>query len=149
VAALSLDQLSSTREHPLFAPTRRLPPPPPPPVARAPDPPPPPPPPPSVTLVGIVMDGVEARAVVRGAAAQEIRVQIGDDIGGWKVSQIEGRKLVLSSLDGRLATFTMFNTDNGKGTPKGSPSANAQTPQTQSGQPPPGVPAAKVRRQRR
>ena len=145
VAALSLDRLSSTREHPLFAPTRRLPPPPPPPpVARAA---PPPPPPPSVTLVGIVMDGMEARAVVRGATAQEIRVQIGDDIGGWKVSQIEGRKLVLSSLDGRFATFTMFNTDKANGAPQGSPSASAKSPQT-SNQPQAGAPAAKARRRR-
>jgi hypothetical protein len=35
------------------------------------------------------------------------RVRIGDDVGGWKVAQIEGRRLVLS-LDSRLAIFTMF-----------------------------------------
>jgi hypothetical protein len=47
--------------------------------------------------------------VVRAGAQQKLlRAQIGDDIDGWKVSQIEGRKVVLS-LDGRLATFTLFN----------------------------------------
>ena len=39
--------------------------------------------------------------------------QIGDEIDGWKVSQIEGRKVVLS-LDGRFATFTLFSDDRGK-----------------------------------
>jgi hypothetical protein len=59
-------------------------------------------------LVGIVMDTEEARAIVQAGPQNEIRrVRIGDDVGGWKVTQIEGRKLVLS-LDSRLATFTMF-----------------------------------------
>ena len=35
-------------------------------------------------------------------------VQIGDHIGGWEVSQIEERRLLLS-LDDRSATFTLFN----------------------------------------
>lgn len=56
------------------------------------------------------MDGESARAVVRGADNKILRAQIGDDIDGWKVSQIEGRKVVLS-LDGRLATFSLFNHD--------------------------------------
>jgi hypothetical protein len=56
------------------------------------------------------MDGESARAVVRGADNKMLRAQIGDDIEGWKVSQIEGRKVVLS-LDGRFATFTLFNHD--------------------------------------
>jgi len=111
LAAQSLEGLSGTRERPLFSPTRRPPPPPPTPTALAPAPPPPPPAPPSVTLVGVVMDGMEARAVVRsGTTDPALRVQIGDKISGWTVSQIESRKLVLS-LDGRLATFTMFSSD--------------------------------------
>jgi hypothetical protein len=35
-------------------------------------------------------------------------VRIGDDIGGWKVTQIEERQLVLS-LDDRSATYTLFS----------------------------------------
>jgi len=110
LAAQPLDRMSSTRDHPLFSPTRR-PPAPPPVVAAAP---PPPPPPPDVALLGVVMDGEEARAVVRaGPAAKILRVGIGDDIGGWKVGQIEARQLVLL-LDGRTATFTMFAGNNTK-----------------------------------
>lgn len=124
LAAQPLDRMSSTRERPLFSPTRR--PPAPPPIVAAP--PPPPPPPPDVALLGVVMDGEEARAVVRaGPGAKTLRVGIGDDIGGWKVGQIEARQLVLL-LDGRTATFTMFTGNNAKGPLNASaadPSANA------------------------
>jgi len=110
LAAQPLDDLSATRDRPLFSPTRR-PPPPPPQIVYTPPPPPPPPEPPNVSLVGIVMDGEEARALVRFTTVNKvIHARIGDDIEGWKVAQIEGRKLVLS-LDGRLATFTMFSGD--------------------------------------
>ena len=114
--AQSLDRLSATRERPLFSPTRR------------PTPPPPPPPPevaafavvpqpPNLQLFGIVVDDEGARAIVRSSNEKVDRVQIGDDIGGWKVSQIEGRRLVLS-LDGRFATFTLFSNDNGQQAPR-------------------------------
>jgi hypothetical protein len=117
LAAQPLDRMSSTRDRPLFSPTRR--PPAPPPVIAAP--PPLPPPPPDVALLGVVMDGDEARAVVRtGPAAKVLRVRIGDDIGGWKVGQIEARQLVLL-LDGRTATFTMFTGNNTKGSSNKSP----------------------------
>jgi hypothetical protein len=117
LAAQPLDRLSATRERPLFSPTRR-PPPPPPPVVVAPEPPPPPPPPPDVALFGIVMDGDEAHAVIRaGPAAKIMNVRVGDDIGGWKVAQIEGRQLVLS-LDDRIATFIMFAGNSTTGAPR-------------------------------
>jgi hypothetical protein len=105
LAAQPLDRFSVTRDRPLFSPTRR--PPAPPPTVAAP--PPPPPPPPDVMLLGVVMDGEDAHALVRtGPAAKILRVRIGDKIGGWKVGQIEARKLVLL-LNGRTATFTMFS----------------------------------------
>jgi hypothetical protein len=114
--AQSLDRLSATRDRPLFSPTRRPVPPPPPPVARVPEAA-PPPPPPNVTVVGIVLDGEGARAIVRaGMGTKFERVQIGDDVGGWKVAQIEGRRLVLS-LGERLATFTLFSDERGKQSP--------------------------------
>jgi hypothetical protein len=114
VAAQSLDQLSTTLDRPLFSPSRRPPAPPPPPVAQAPPPPAPPAPPPNLVLFGVVMDGESARAVVRaGADRKLVRAQIGDEIDGWKVSQIDGRKVVLS-LDGRFATFMLFNDDRAK-----------------------------------
>jgi hypothetical protein len=114
LAAQPIEQLSATRERPLFSPTRR--PPTPPPVVQTAAPPRPPPPPPDVALFGVVMDGGEAHAIVRaGPAAKVVRVRIGDDVGGWKVSQIDERQLVLS-LNGRSATFTMFTTG-GRGAP--------------------------------
>lgn len=104
LAAQPLDRLSATRDRPLFSPTRRPPAPPPViPVAPA-----PPPSPPNIALLAVIMDGEEARAIVRtGPAAKTMRVQIGDDIDGWKVGQIEARQLVLL-LDDRTATFNMF-----------------------------------------
>jgi hypothetical protein len=128
LAAQPLERISSTRDRPLFSPTRH-PPAPPPVVAVAP---PPPPPPPDVALLGVVMDGEDARAVVRaGPAAKILRVGIGDDIGGWKVGQIEARQLVLL-LDGRTATFTMFTGANTK-------RSNAGAAQPSSGAPPQNV----------
>jgi hypothetical protein len=119
LAAHPLDRLSSTRERPLFTPSRHLPAPPPPPVVAAT----PPPPPPKLTLFGVVMDADEARAVVGGMGDKPRRVRIGDDIGGWKVTQIEERQLVLS-LDDRSATFTLFSGQSagpGKGQPLSAP----------------------------
>jgi hypothetical protein len=110
-----LDRLSATRDRPLFSPSRRPPAPPPPPVERVPEAA-APPPPPNVTLFGIVIDGDRARAIVRSGTAKIARVQIGDDIGGWKVSQIEERRLVLL-LDGRLATFALFSPEGGRRPP--------------------------------
>ena len=153
VAAQSLNALSSTLDRPLFSPSRHPPAPPPPtvvPVAAAP-PPPPPPAPPNLVLYGVVIDGEGARAVVRtGADNKLLRAQIGDDIEGWKVSQIEGRKVVLS-LDGRFATFTLFSGDREKGQAAGAPlpagepkkaerQIQAQQTQTQTASPPPAPP---------
>jgi hypothetical protein len=104
------------------------------------------------------MDGEGARAVVRAGADKKIlRAQIGDDIDGWKVSQIEGRKVVLS-LDGRFATFKLFNDDRGRSEPAGGPASAApgepknsqrqiqaqQTP-PQAGAPQPGQPRKRRR----
>ena len=110
VAAQSLDQLSMTLDRPLFSPSRRRLPAPSPPVVQAPAPPAPPAPPPDLVLFGVVMDGENARAVVRaGADKRLLRAQIGDEIDGWKVAQIDGRKVVLASQDGRFATYRLFN----------------------------------------
>jgi hypothetical protein len=108
--AQSLDSLSATRNRPLFTPDRRPPAPPPPPAAPEPM---APPAPPDVTLLGIVVAREGARAIVRSGTAKIERVQIGDDISGWKVSQIEARRLLLS-LDGRLAAFTLFSRGSGR-----------------------------------
>jgi hypothetical protein len=110
LATQPLDRLSATRERPLFSRTREPPPPPPVIVDQGP----PIPPPPNVALLGVIMDGEEASALVRaGPAAKLIRVRIGDDLSGWKVGQIEARQLVLV-LDGRTAIFTIFTANSGK-----------------------------------
>jgi hypothetical protein len=112
LAEYSLDRLSATRERPLFATSRRppiLPPAPAPLMMSAPLPALPTTPPPSITLVGIILEADEARAVVHLMPKNSIiRIRIGEEIAGWKVSQIERRKVVLS-LNDRTATFTLFN----------------------------------------
>jgi len=131
VAAQPLDQLSATLDRPLFSPTRHPPPPPPPPspAVQVVAPPPPPPSPPNLVLFGVVIDGEGARAVVR-ADNKLLRAQIGDDIDGWKVSQIEGRKMVLS-LDGRFATFTLFSDGREKQQATGAPMPGNELKKTQ------------------
>jgi NADH dehydrogenase FAD-containing subunit len=105
VAALLLERFLATREHPLFSPTRRPPPPPPAPVVSRP---PGPPKPPELTLHGTVMNAGEARALVSlGTKDKMLRLRIGDNIEGWKVTQIETRRLVLS-LEDRSAIFMLF-----------------------------------------
>jgi hypothetical protein len=130
LAIQPLEGLRASRERPLFSPTRR--PPPPPPVAeRRPEPPAPPPPPPNIALYAVVVDGDEARAVVRAApGADVVRVRAGDDIGGWTVARIETQRLVLS-LDGRLATFTMFAGNSRGDGPAAGPSSPSPDPASQ------------------
>jgi general secretion pathway protein N len=153
--AQSLDRLSATRDRPLFSPTRRPTPPPPPPPSEQ-----PPvavvPQPPNLTLVGIVVDDEGARALIRSSATKADRVQIGDDIGGWKVAQIDGRRMVLS-LDGRFATFTLFSKEDnqqplrdsdaqaGNVTGQAPP---ADAPQSSTSQPSESQPATPRRRRR-
>jgi hypothetical protein len=111
LAAVPLESLTATRERPLFSPSRRPPPPPASPVVQIPAPPPPLPDAPRVVLVGIVLDSDRARAILRvGSDDKVMRVGIGDDVGGWKVSQIEGQRLVVS-LGDRSVTFTLFKRD--------------------------------------
>ena len=114
VAAQPLEQLPAIVDRSLFSPSRRPPAAPPPPVAQAPAASAPPSAPPNVILLGVVMDGQNARAVVQvGADKRLLRAQMGDEIDGWKVAQIDGRKVVLASQDGRFATYRLFNDERG------------------------------------
>lgn len=137
VAAQPLDQLSTILDRSLFSPSRRRPPAAPPPVAQAPAAPALPSPPPNVVLFGVVMDGGSARAIVRvGADKRLLRAQMGDEIDGWKVAQIEGRKVVLASQDGRFATYRLFNDERGGADANGGAASdgpkNSQMQQTPS-----------------
>jgi hypothetical protein len=96
LAGHSLERLSTTRARPLFAPGRR-PPAPPPPIVAAPPPAPPPVPPPALVVLGIVDDGDVAQAMMRSTSSDKIlRARLGDDVEGWKVTQIDSRSLVLA-----------------------------------------------------
>ena len=144
LAARPLDGFSVTRDRPLFSPTRRPPAPPPPPPAAAAAPT-PPPPPPDVVLLGVVVDGEDAHAVVRTSADTKIRrLRIGDEIGGWKVGQIEARKLVLLLKD-RTATFAMFSGKDIKRWPNGAAAAPPNARQTAPRQAAPVVPPSRPR----
>ena len=106
LASRPLDILSATRDRPLFAPSRRPPPPPSAPVVRAIEA--APAAPPGVVLLGIVTEANGARALVRTAASDKVvRAQLGDEIGGWRVTEIEARRLVLSN-DDRSVSFSLF-----------------------------------------
>jgi hypothetical protein len=134
LAMQPLESLSVTRDRPLFSSNRRRPPPPP--VAPPPQPA-PPPPPPNLALVAIVLDASQAIAAVRSGPTEFTRLRIGDEVGGWKVSQIEGRKVVLS-LDGRFATFTLFSQPSqaaGQALPNPLPQNQPQQNQLQPGAP--------------
>jgi type II secretory pathway component PulC len=123
LAVHSLDRMSATRERPVFSPSRRPPAPPPQPIVQLPSPS-PPPAPPNMSLFGVVLEANEARAVVRIAPKNDIvRLRVGEEIGGWKVTQIERRRLVLS-LDDRSATFTLFD-GQGPKPPIGRPASRA------------------------
>ena len=114
VAAQPLEQLPAIVDRSLFSPSRRPPATPPPPDVQAPAASAPPSAPPNVILLGVVMDGQNARAVVQvGADKRLLRAQMGDEIDGWKVAQIDGRKVVLASQDGRFATYRLFNDERG------------------------------------
>jgi hypothetical protein len=124
VAAQPLEQLPAIVDRSLFSPSRRPPAAPPPPVVQAPAASAQPSAPPNVTLLGVVMDGQNARAVVQvGADKRLLRAQMGDDIDGWKVAQIDGRKVVLASQDGRFVTYRLFNDERGAD-PNGGPASD-------------------------
>jgi hypothetical protein len=131
LGAHPLDQLSATRERPLFAPSRRPPPPPPPPVVQRVEPP-KPIDPPSVVLIGIVTEGGEARALIRTQSSNKVaRARLGDEVGSWTVTAIEPRRLTLSH-DDRSVSFALF---------AGSPAKNAAG-NVPLGQPEPAVQTA-------
>ncbi|MDE3176963.1 MAG: hypothetical protein KGM15_12755 [Pseudomonadota bacterium] len=108
--ALRLEDLSATRDRPLFAPSRR--PPPPVRVEAAPDPAPaeekaivlePPP----FDLVGAVVGKNTAFALLRHrTTAKVVRVRSGDDAEGWQVGAI-GLRTVALARDGRSETLAL------------------------------------------
>jgi hypothetical protein len=136
IAAQSLEKLSVMLDRSLFSPSRRRAPAPPS-VVQAPAQVELPTAPPNLVLLGVVMDGETARALVRAGADQRLlRAQMGDEIDGWKVAQIDGRKVVLASQDGRFATYRLFNDEHGGADANGKTASeapkNSKLPQTPS-----------------
>ena len=126
---ISLDDLSETRDRPLFSPSRR------PRVNRlqtavAPPLPPPPPqaptPAPNLTLLGTFESPTEVGATVQIPPNDKpMIVRYGTYINGWRVINISHHRLVLALQD-RTAVFTMFNPP------------NTSNPETSGGSPPAG-----------
>ena len=97
---IPLTSLSTTRERPIFSPSRR---PPPPAVAAAPPPTAPPPPPkpprverPQLSLVGTVRGDEESFGIfVDQTTKAPLRLKIGEDYQGWKLRSVQGREVML------------------------------------------------------
>ena len=110
--ALRLEDLSATRERPLFAPTRR--PPPPPRVEASPEVAPvetkavavvaePPP----FDLVGVVIGPGAAIALLRNkTTSQVVRLRAGEDSDGWRIGELGVRSVVLDR-DGRRESLAL------------------------------------------
>jgi len=109
LARQSLEQLSATLTRPLFAASRRKAAPNPtsvaPPRQEPPD---PPRSAPNVTLVGIISDPNGSQAVLRsGGSAKDIRTRVGDNVDGWKVTDIGKQNLTLA-LEDRTVSVVLF-----------------------------------------
>jgi general secretion pathway protein N len=108
--ALRLEDLTATRERPLFRPSRR-PPAPPPVVAPAPEPTVEPRPvvqePPPFELVGAVVGKATAIALLRDKTTNEIvRLRTGEEAEGWRVGTIGARSVALER-DGQARSLAL------------------------------------------
>ncbi|CAL75201.1 hypothetical protein; putative signal peptide [Bradyrhizobium sp. ORS 278] len=101
--SMPLDQLSATRERPLFSPSRRPPPTeaPPPAVADVPVAPEPGPPErPSLALVGTVVNGDHGLAIFLDPGSKTpLRIRAGADYQGWTLRRVEARSVTLQKGD--------------------------------------------------
>jgi hypothetical protein len=124
---ISLEDLSATRDRPLFSPSRR------PPASNViavavapPQPPAPPPvplPAPNLTFLGTFESPTEVGAAVQIPPNDKPTiVRYGTIINGWRVVDISHRKLTLA-VDDRKTVFTLFDPKN----PNGEPSNTAPT----------------------
>ena len=108
LASKALDHLPATLARPLFIPGRSRQTRAPAPIVRNEAPPPVVATPPTVRLLGILKSADIARAaMVVGGAPKTVRVQIGDQVAGWTVTEIAERHVVLS-LDAQTTTIGLF-----------------------------------------
>jgi general secretion pathway protein N len=104
---LKLEDLSATRERPLFAPTRRRPPPPPQPqaVTVAVE---HPPETPRMVLTGIIIKPSETIVVLRNVATSEsISLRSGESVGAWRV-EVQNDHSVILTDGSQQFTLEMF-----------------------------------------
>jgi hypothetical protein len=109
--SVSLASLATTRDRPVFSPSRR---PPPPPVVAAPyvPPPPPPAPPPEpdhplLTLLGIVASGSGGVGIFMRQSDQVwVNLGIGEGFQGWVLRTVRGRQAIFEKND-RMATLAL------------------------------------------
>jgi hypothetical protein len=110
LAAFDKVRLRDTIGRPLFAPSRQRPPPvvaagrpeikPVGPVKAQ---------PPSYELLGVVQDGNRAIALLRKTGdGASFRVEVGDTIGGWQVSKVEAKSVLLVREDGTSLTVPLY-----------------------------------------
>jgi hypothetical protein len=104
-----LNQLSGTRDRPIFSPSRR---PPPPAVAVEAAPIKPPPrkkeiEPPQLSLVGTIASGDEGFGIfIDQSTKMALRLKVGEDYQGWKLHAIQGREVTMEK-DERAAVLTL------------------------------------------
>jgi hypothetical protein len=103
-----LNQLSGTRDRPIFSPSRR-----PPPAAAAEAAPVRPPPrkkeiePPQLSLVGTIAGGDEGFGIFIDQSTKiALRLKVGEDYQGWKLRAIQGREVTMEK-DERAAVLTL------------------------------------------
>jgi general secretion pathway protein N len=103
-----LDQLSGTRDRPIFSPSRR-----PPPAAVAVEAPIKPPPrkkeiePPPLSLVGTIASGDEGFGIFLDQSTKmALRLKVGEDYQGWMLRAIRGREVTMEK-DERAAVLTL------------------------------------------
>lgn len=142
LATLDKAVLDGFRDMPLFTPSRQRPAPPEVVEAEAPPPPPPPreaepEPAPDIKLAGVVEGPEGAVAVVENEGEME-RLRLGDQVGGWLVTTIDGASLKLT-LDDREQEYRMFQRS-GDAASAGEASGEAEDPDADPvvRRPPPG-----------
>jgi general secretion pathway protein N len=137
---LRLEDLSATRDRPLFSVTRRPPPrPAAPPATEAPQPvavrdsPPEPPP---FDLIGAVVGGANKVVLLRNRATSAVeRLREGGALEGWRVEGVKPRSVSLER-DGRIETLHLGNQDASAGNP--TPQLAGPTAAVAAGGPPQG-----------
>jgi hypothetical protein len=125
--AQPLGKLLATNARPLFVPSRHQP---------APEPrqhivqaPAPPRPPPHVALVGVLKSETGVQALLRlSATGKLVSVRMGNEVEGWKISDIDDRRLRLTH-DGQETTVLLFKASGGSHIPKTAMPVSYQPPE--------------------